>query len=57
MAGIAKAADVSTATLYKHYANKETLFEAVVATASAASTPPFRPTTLTRTYRWKKASS
>ena len=31
MAGIAKAADVSTATLYKHYANKETLFEAVVA--------------------------
>ena len=24
MAGIAKAADVSTATLYKHYANKET---------------------------------
>ena len=31
MASIAKAADVSTATLYKHYANKETLFEAVVA--------------------------
>lgn len=31
MAGIAKEADVSTATLYKHFANKEALFDAVVA--------------------------
>jgi TetR/AcrR family transcriptional regulator, regulator of autoinduction and epiphytic fitness len=31
MAAIAKDADVSTATLYKHFANKETLFDAVVA--------------------------
>lgn len=31
MAGIAKQADVSTATLYKHFANKEVLFDAVVA--------------------------
>jgi len=36
MADIAREADVSTATLYKHFASKENLFTAVVSEAAAA---------------------
>jgi TetR/AcrR family transcriptional regulator of autoinduction and epiphytic fitness len=43
MAEIARVADVSTATLYKHFSSKEELFEAVITRTFSQGPEPFSP--------------